>query len=909
MSRTIAIGSLVVGGAIALRLLACTSNPGSTPGSTDGTSGPAMGVGAADVDAKAIPLASIPFAELTVPPDNRPGDAEPPVKIPLDGTWRYIGSTRKDMHKYATEIPIRPRGLFFHRAQPGIRLTTADGTEIRYDRTGKSDTFMWAHDRKELIVYYPDRTGPPSPGQFVLEYPKATEREAQLNQRWSGREAKDFVWTTIQDDWDNRRGLLLPAPGVAAWDVTVPPAGELTFVGGLVEPEIKTGAPSDGAKIAVEVEVDGKVEPLASVDVALHAFTPHHVDLARYAGKQVRLRVRTEPGATPTYDYVFLAEPVLASRKANPVRVVMVFIDTLRPDHMSLYGYERDTTAAIDHLAAEGAVFTDAHSVAPWTLPSARSIVTGRHPEYYDNAPTVQSILRDRGWATAFVAGNVYLSVNFDMERDWDFHRVGLWPLAEETTDDALRWLDEHPGRDALIQVHYMSTHLPYVEPPSYRHKYAGEGTGALREEFHLSDVRKANIDEDADAQQYVKDRYDNNVRYATDQVQRIVEVLDDNDVLVLFADHGEEFWDHQGFEHGHTLYEELLHVPVVIRAPGVVPRKIGAPVSLLDLTPTILDLAGAPIPPDLDGRSLVPLLKDQPAADQPFLTRDLAVGRPLYGTERWGVLHGDEKWTTHEGKEYLFDLGDDPVEKKNLLKSDESGGAPYREYLAKSLGREVGAAYRLLPTNHRGGPPIPGLWALCTVPGGFKSAWKADDPLENSAADVKLLTDPAEIAAALARYGIKDHPVGADAGAAEICWHAGWFGSREVYTVPNRPLADVGREMVCSAYLGDRSGGHQGTMRIPTDRDPTIAGPRTPALAKLSLDQRQLAWSFGIAPIPNERTLALSGREDETNEMLEAMGYVDPEKPEGKPEGKPGDKDDKEPARPLVACEPPAAP
>jgi len=376
--------------------------------------------------AATLVLSEMPFAELVVPENNRPGGAEPPTAIPVEGPWHYAGTTRKDMHKYVAPVPIRPRGLFFHRPQPGMSLATSDGQPVRYDRFGKIDGFMWSHDRKEIIVYYPEKTGPPLDGQFVLTYSLATERERALNHHWSGKaDPADFVWTTIQDDWDSRRGLLLPAPGVAAWDLTVPTAGELHFTSGLVEPEIRTGAGSDGAHLTVEVETGGSVEKVYSTDLAIRDFQPHRVDLSRWAGKAIRLRVRTDPKGSTEFDYAFLAEPVVASRKQDPTRVVLIFVDTLRPDHMSLYGYQRDTTAAIDHLAADSVVFEQARSVAPWTLPSARSIVTGRHPEFYDVSETLQETLRRKGFATAFVAGNVSLSTNFVMQRDSEFHRVG----------------------------------------------------------------------------------------------------------------------------------------------------------------------------------------------------------------------------------------------------------------------------------------------------------------------------------------------------------------------------------------------------------------------------------------------------------------------------------------------------
>src|SRR5262249_1324620 len=143
--------------------------------------------------------------------------------------------------------------------------------------------------------------------------------------------------------------------------------------------------------------------------------------------------------------------------------------------------------------------------------------------------------------------------------------------------------------------------------------------------------------------------------------------------------------WDHQGFEHGHTLYDELLHVPLIIHGPGIESQRIDTPVSLLDVVPTILDLLGQPVPKEVVGRSLMPLVRHDPDAESPFLGRDQAFGRPLYGFDRWGVLHGNEKWTVFEGRESLFALDDDPGEKHNVLKKDPSAGAPFPDYLGKA--------------------------------------------------------------------------------------------------------------------------------------------------------------------------------------------------------------------------------
>src|SRR5690606_22121474 len=177
---------------------------------------------------------------------------------------------------------------------------------------------------------------------------------------------------------ESMQGLLLPAPGRAAWDVEVPEAAELTFRAGLVQPELAEGDRSDGARLSLEVEASGGARTLWSGSLRSGRFDLVRVDLSEHAGETVRLRVRSDPGASARYDYVFLGQPVLASRSENPRRVVLIYVDTLRPDRMSLYGHERPTSPAIDAWARGAVVFDQARSVAPWTLPSARSVVTGR---------------------------------------------------------------------------------------------------------------------------------------------------------------------------------------------------------------------------------------------------------------------------------------------------------------------------------------------------------------------------------------------------------------------------------------------------------------------------------------------------------------------------------------------------
>jgi len=183
-----------------------------------------------------------------------------------------------------------------------------------------------------------------------------------------------------------------------------------------------------------------------------------------------------------------------------------------------------------------------------------------------------------------------------------------------------------------------MDMHLPYTEPRKYKGRFAGPRPASLsKDDFHRSEVMKADLT-DAD-KQYIRDRYDQNLAYIDDQIARFMDGLPEEATIMVVSDHGEEFWDHGDFEHGHSLYDELLRIPMVIRGPGVTAGRFQEPVSMIDVAPTLAMAAG------LDGESMLgwPL---QSLADgsrrAEFMARPQAFGRPLYGLRQWGSLVGD---------------------------------------------------------------------------------------------------------------------------------------------------------------------------------------------------------------------------------------------------------------------------
>jgi hypothetical protein len=152
---------------------------------------------------------------------------------------------------------------------------------------------------------------------------------------------------------------------------------------------------------------------------------------------------------------------------------------------------------------------------------------------------------------------------------------------AQDQVDRALGWWKEQEGRDALLLVHLMDPHLPYDEPKRWRRLFPTQAAPeVLGERFFVEDVLAARMGDYPAAQQYIRDRYDNSIRYADDQLARLFGALRDEDLLVYLSDHGEEFSEHGGFEPGHTLYDELLRIPLLLRAPGLSARRVDAPYS-----------------------------------------------------------------------------------------------------------------------------------------------------------------------------------------------------------------------------------------------------------------------------------------------------------------------------------------
>jgi arylsulfatase A-like enzyme len=381
--------------------------------------------------------------------------------------------------------------------------------------------------------------------------------------------------------------------------------------------------------------------------------------------------------------------------------VVLILIDTLRPDHLGLYGYERDTAPFLSTLARESTVFRRAFSTSSWTAPATASVFTGLYPNRHgvwmgfraqnnsmDDAleagetslelvalpavPTLAEHLKFGGYRTFGVAANINVGSELGFDRGFhEFEKLHQRP-AEELVETALGWRAQMDAeRPFFLYIHLNDVHKPNEPHAPWYQEREGE----------LEDLVA---------------RYDSEISYTDEWIERLLEglELDDDTLLVIVSDHGEEFMDHGNTGHKYSLYGELNRVLMIVRPPGDVPAgEVEVNVSLVDVLPTVLDAAGLEWDRDGPGRSLLPLLgAGSPEALAAFEERTLFAHRiqgkselPLY--ERpvlWAAIRGRWKYLRDDfaGVSELFDMHADPTEQDDRLAREEAVAAE----LASSL-------------------------------------------------------------------------------------------------------------------------------------------------------------------------------------------------------------------------------
>lgn len=338
--------------------------------------------------------------------------------------------------------------------------------------------------------------------------------------------------------------------------------------------------------------------------------------------------------------------------------IVLFVVDTLRADHLPIYGYGRDTSPNLSELAERGLVFDRAYSHSGWTLPAMGSLLTGLYPSEHglvrdpegvglfggleSDVSTLASLLEDRGYRTAAFVNNVFLSPDFGFDRGFDFYdwkgaSASEIRSAQDTVAAALAWL-ESAKTPAFVLIHVMEPHLPYDPPPAARGRFAPLENLPVPVPFYARrHFGLLSSPEPAPPQlAAIQSLYDEEILATDLALGRLAQEFfarrpDAPGWLWITADHGEEFWDHGAFEHGHQLFGELIRVPLVAVGPVTRPRRIGAPVQHADVFRTLVELGGGSAPSGTHGATLLddPLDPATFVDQRPILSEDCLYGPP----------------------------------------------------------------------------------------------------------------------------------------------------------------------------------------------------------------------------------------------------------------------------------------
>lgn len=371
------------------------------------------------------------------------------------------------------------------------------------------------------------------------------------------------------------------------------------------------------------------------------------VDLQQYEGQEVSFvfNISAEPAEEDSVDtssWIWSDPRVLTRAPAPKTNVILISLDTLRADHLGCYGYEKNTSPNIDAFAKSAVLFERCMAPASWTTPSHATVFTGlpssahragglMHRRLRPSFTTLAEVFRDEGYLTAAYTEGIAMSGELGFDQGFDTYGDGYGPglkpgSAEKTFTKGLDWLDRHGDHPFFLYLHTYEIHAPYQAPEPFHSRFAeGVPPGVIPEAGGVA-IEKA------------RDAYDAEIAYTDDALGKLFDALQERGLLesslvVIFSDHGEEFGEHGGITHARTVFQEQLHVPLIVRMPGATPPtgRVSQLVGLGDIFATILNGADVDHPIPSTSHNLIPLMHGQTGA----YARDMVTSTLLYRKER----------------------------------------------------------------------------------------------------------------------------------------------------------------------------------------------------------------------------------------------------------------------------------
>jgi arylsulfatase A-like enzyme len=527
-------------------------------------------------------------------------------------------------------------------------------------------------------------------------------------------------WRMAEGASVHRRVAREPLPSRLSQSVVVPSGGVLHW---------KYAARDWRAPRAVEVTIsvlDGRHEETLFEDQIRasrrepRVWQEGQLDLSHWAGREIELifeahyaepvrNVREAQSVKKGTGRMYWSAPHIAPGAEVGERapsVILVLVDTLRADRLGVYGGERDLTPNLDRLAARGTLFENAFSQTNWTLPAIATIMTGLYPSRHGVVEHDKGLRSHEGNMARVFGRNDYLSIGYH-DGGYAEGRFGFADGFDEYRrirhlsdfSHVTEWMGKHRDRPFLLFLHTYDVHAPYATVPEEFHSLFVDPEFVDDEELARAKPGQIKRELSAEELQYFSDLYDGEIRYADERLGELLAIVErlgmsENTLILVTSDHGEEFGDHGGVEHGTgNLHGELTQVPLIVAGPGVAAgKRVQRPVQLADLLPTMADLLGFGEldPAGLDGRSFASSLQAD-EVESPGNGVDLGsvawseqVGRFALRTVRWTLI-GD-----HEGALALYDRIEDPGEQQDVAAENREVVEEHKELLRLLMSRET---------------------------------------------------------------------------------------------------------------------------------------------------------------------------------------------------------------------------
>ncbi|MDD5245772.1 MAG: sulfatase [Candidatus Omnitrophica bacterium] len=409
-----------------------------------------------------------------------------------------------------------------------------------------------------------------------------------------------------------------------------------------------------------------------------------------------------------------------AAEVQDQPNIIVITLDALRPDHLGCYGYRRRTSENIDRMAQEGTLFTDAYSPAPWTGGALASFLTATFPSTHkidnfnmsfdERLTTVAEVLKNSGYYTAAGSEKGRLFKLFPAFQN-GFFRILDSSESSALINDSIELVNNSGNKRFFLWLHLSDLpHAPYQGPRPFNQLFVSQGEPRRipigKDNDFYGVIPKWVAEDIQDDTEYYIAQYDGEIAYADSLIGKLREAveargLDKKTVFIISADHGESLGERNVyFQHGDNLYNEEIKIPLIFFGPGIPRSKIiKDPVQLVDLAPTICNLAGTKMRFSgiTEGKSFLPLFSDQARAEDSLIFAEIEGEKIISGKKRLAlqkaVIAGNWKLISEQiGKTSfnfeLYDLANDPEEAKNLILSHPSHAELLRSALQRYTGR-----------------------------------------------------------------------------------------------------------------------------------------------------------------------------------------------------------------------------